>query len=71
MSRAHVPSAVLVLFLLAGPIVAQERGNPYGEWRYWGADAGSTLWSPLDQIHAENFEQLEVAWIWRGPWEPS
>jgi glucose dehydrogenase len=54
------------LVLLAGPLGAQERGNPYGEWRYWGADAGSTRWSPLDQINADNFDQLEVAWVWRG-----
>lgn len=25
------------------------RGNAYGEWRYWGADAWSTRYSPLDQ----------------------
>ena len=36
------------------------------EWRYWGADAGSTRYSPLDQIDASNFEDLEVAWIWRA-----
>jgi glucose dehydrogenase len=42
------------------------RGNPYGEWRYWGADAWSTRYSPLDQIDASNFGSLEVAWVWRG-----
>ena len=63
---AHAASAALGLVLLAGPLGAQERGNPYGEWRYWGADAGSTRWSPLDQINADNFDQLEVAWVWRG-----
>ena len=45
---------------------AQERGNPAGEWRYWGADLYSTRYSPLDQINADNFEDLEVAWVWRG-----
>ena len=45
---------------------ALERGTPEGEWRYWGADAWSTRYSPLDQIDAENFEELEVAWTWRG-----
>ena len=54
--------------LLAVPAlaVAQERGNPYGEWRYQSADAWGTRYSPLDQVNAENFEDLEVAWIWRG-----
>ncbi len=37
------------------------RGNPPGEWRYWGADAWSTRYSPLDQINASNFESLEQA----------
>jgi len=52
--------------LLASPAAGQNMGNPYGEWRYWGADAGSTRYSPVDQIDAGNFEDLEVAWTWRG-----
>ena len=40
------------------------RGNAPGEWRYWGADAWSTRYSPLDQIHAGNFDSLQVAWQW-------
>jgi glucose dehydrogenase len=43
-----------------------ERGTPVGEWRSWGADNYTTRYSPLDQINASNFEQLEVAWLWRG-----
>ncbi|HUF26134.1 MAG TPA: PQQ-binding-like beta-propeller repeat protein [Gemmatimonadaceae bacterium] len=35
-------------------------------WRYWGGDAGSTRYSSLDQVTAQNFESLEVAWVWRG-----
>ena len=30
-----------------------------GEWRYWGADAWSTRYSPLDQINASNFSKLQ------------
>ena len=55
--------AVLAVPTLA---VAQERGNPYGEWRYQSADAWGTRYSPLDQVNAENFGDLEVAWIFRG-----
>lgn len=40
------------------------RGNAPGEWRYWGGDAWSTRYSPLDQINAANFESLEQAWRW-------
>jgi len=42
---------------------AQDRS---GEWRYIGGDAAHTRYSPLAQITAENFEDLEVAWLWRG-----
>src|SRR6476659_2370501 len=33
-----------------------------GEWPTYGADLASTRYSPLDQITAENFNKLEVAW---------
>ena len=42
------------------------RGNAPGEWRYWGADAWSTRYSPLDQINASNFSTLQVAWRWNA-----
>jgi quinoprotein glucose dehydrogenase len=42
------------------------RGNVPGEWRYWGADAWSTRYSPLDQINAANFGSLRVAWQWNA-----
>ena len=38
------------------------RGNAPGEWRYWGADAWSSRYSPLDQINAANFNSLQIAW---------
>lgn len=59
-------TAVLLFVAAAVPVLAQERGNPYGEWRYWGADAWSTRYSPLDQIDSTNFARLQVAWIWRA-----
>jgi len=58
--------AVFSAVLQADPSAAQERGTPEGEWRYWGADAWSTRYSPLEQIDRDNFNDLEVAWIWRG-----
>jgi glucose dehydrogenase len=42
------------------------RGNAPGEWRFWGADAWSTRYSPLDQINAQNFDSLQVAWQWKA-----
>lgn len=36
------------------------------DWRYWGSDAGSTRYSPADQINAANVADLEIAWRWWG-----
>ena len=58
--------AVGAATLLGAPLWAQDRGTPPGEWRYIGGDAWHTRYSGLDQITAENFEDLEIAWIWRG-----
>jgi quinoprotein glucose dehydrogenase len=33
-----------------------------GEWPTYGGDLASTRYSPLDQITADNFSKLEVAW---------
>jgi len=46
--------------------VGSVRGNAAGEWRYWGADAWSTRYSPLDQINATNFGKLAVKWQWNA-----
>ena len=39
-------------------------GTQSGDWPSYGGDTGSTKYSPLDQINAANFEDLEVAWTW-------
>ena len=36
------------------------------EWRYLGSDSEHTRYSPAANITAENFEDLEEAWIWDG-----
>ncbi len=47
--------------LLITPASAQT-GAKNGEWRTYGGDLGNTRYSPLDQINAANFNQLQVAW---------
>ncbi len=42
-----------------------QTGAPVGEWRMYGADLANTRYSPLDQISAQNFDQLEVAFRFR------
>ena len=35
------------------------------DWKHWGADAGGSRYSKLDQVHAGNVSQLSVAWMYR------
>jgi quinoprotein glucose dehydrogenase len=70
---AAAVSAVVVVRARSGnaeppakPAVELVRGNVPGEWRFWGADAWGTRYSPLDQINAANFNSLEEAWTWNA-----
>jgi len=38
------------------------QGTAGGEWPTYGGDLRSTRYAPLDQITADNFSELEVAW---------
>ena len=58
--------ALGVLLALPALTIAQDRGSPEGEWRYQSGDAWGTRYSPLDQVDASNFEDLEIQWVWRG-----
>ncbi len=49
---------VLLCTLPAGA----QSGAQNGEWRSYGGDLGNTHYSPLDQISADNFSKLQVAW---------
>ena len=45
------------------PARAQSAAAPrYGEWPSYAGDLANTRYSPLDQIDASNFSDLEVAW---------
>ena len=58
------PVAVgVVAVLAAGPAEGQIR-VPDGEWHHFGRDGANTKYSPLDQITAANFTDLEIAWRW-------
>ena len=51
--------------LLFAPLCAAgQQGATNGEWRFYGGDAGSTRYAPLDQIDGDNVNSLEVAWRW-------
>ena len=59
---------VLIAGLVAAPfaVAQQSPGTENGEWHFLGGDSHHTRYSPLDQINADNFEDLEEAWIWDG-----
>ena len=45
-----------------GPWQTYDTSN--GEWRSYAGDIGGKKYSPLDQIDASNFTDLEIAWEW-------
>ncbi len=55
---------ILLSAVAAVSSLAEDGAN--GQWRNWGGDAGSTKYSPLDQINADNFASLEIAWRWES-----
>src|ERR1700690_1712536 len=58
---SFLTTALLTLAGMAAPAPAQT-GAKDGEWRSYGGDLGNTRYSPLDQINASNFSNLEIAW---------
>jgi glucose dehydrogenase len=59
--------ATLATAVLMGPLAfAQTPGTGDGQWGYIGGDAAHTRFTPNDQIDADNFEDLEEAWVWDG-----
>src|SRR5881394_4457081 len=65
-SMMPIGAAVVVgAFWFAAHPSTQARPMPStknGDWTHYTADMRGTKYSPLDQINATNFNQLEVAW---------
>jgi quinoprotein glucose dehydrogenase len=53
---------ILAMAALVVAAVSGQSGATDGEWHSYGGDTGNTRYSPLDQINADNFNTLEVAW---------
>jgi quinoprotein glucose dehydrogenase len=62
--RALLPLFLLVAIVGLTTVTFHGQGGALktGEWRTYGGDLGHTRYSPLDQINADNFSKLEVAW---------
>ena len=59
--------ALLWIGLLGPSLGYGQQTPPAGDWRYYGGDAGSTKYSTLDQINADNVGKAKVAWTWDSP----
>jgi glucose dehydrogenase len=51
--------------VITAPPAGAQHGAKNGEWRFYGGDAGTTKYSPLDQINASNVKDLKIVWQWR------
>jgi glucose dehydrogenase len=54
--------SVAVFLSISGQGASPLPSTVNGEWPYYTADLRGSKYSPLDQINASNFSQLEVAW---------
>ena len=64
--RPFVLLSSLAALIVASALVSGQTGVTNGEWPHWGADLGSTKYSPLDQINRDNVKNLRVAWRWKS-----
>jgi quinoprotein glucose dehydrogenase len=65
MSRKACWTVLAFLSLVVAGPHTQSPGQPStrnGDWPHYTADMKGNRYSPLDQINASNFNQLEVAW---------
>ncbi len=62
MTRRWLKLTLIVALACITTGVQGQTGTTNGEWRTYGGDLGSTRYAPHDQINAENFGKLRVAW---------
>ena len=60
--RKRIASIIVLTVLLAAGAAPAAAQTDNGEWRSYGGDIANTRYAPLDQITADNFNDLEVAW---------
>lgn len=65
LARVRRLASVLLLGLGLSTGAAQAQQETV-EWVTLGGDFAHTRYTPSEQINAENFEELEVAWVWDG-----
>ena len=65
-------AAVTIVALTTGALLARTSGQApsstqadSGNWIYYGGDARNWRYKPFDQVNAQNFRELQVAWRFR------
>ena len=58
--------ATTALASMASPVSFSQQGTSVyeGDWPSWAGSSNASRYSPLDQITAENVNDLEIAWRW-------
>ncbi len=54
--------SAMTIGLLPINVLAEAPDTSNGEWPFYTGDIKGSRYSPLDQIDADNFEDLELAW---------
>jgi|TARA_Y100000310_G_scaffold337351_1_gene424208 quinoprotein glucose dehydrogenase len=68
MSHRIIPGLLLLLAIAAAISVpgCTRESKVEGQWQHHGGDHASSKYSGLDQIDADDFSQLAIAWRWRS-----
>ena len=61
-----VGGVMLAVVSMSAGVALGQYGAANGEWRSYGGDQGGTKYSPLAEIDASNFQDLEIAWRWQS-----
>jgi len=66
MIRNKLVGFLIPMALYACAPEPEESVSLIGEWRHAGGNHFSEKYTPLDQIDASNFDELEIAWRWQS-----
>jgi len=65
MNRVRHLTTLAAIAVLTVSTASAQSGASDGDWQAYAADTGSTKYTPLDQIHSGNVNDLRV--VWRRP----
>ncbi|MEZ5758210.1 MAG: PQQ-binding-like beta-propeller repeat protein [Emcibacteraceae bacterium] len=60
--KSHLKIFLTITFIMVTTANAQSPDTSNGEWPHYAGDIKGSRYSPLDQINADNFNDLELAW---------